>query len=233
MLKRLLLGLMLALCFGIESQSAVAAGVQLFTNNAVTTLAAPATSGATSLTVSSSSLFPAPTGGNWFIATLEHIVSGVVTVNEIVQVTNVSGTTWTVVRGQEGTSAVAWLSGDTVALLPTAGGLQQFVQSNTAFGSGTTTRVAYGAWVGISGCVAATGFTNVGMTCVRTGAGNYTMTVTGFTHYPICTGNIFAGSNSLYVVDVNAFSATTVQVNTVSGPSSSTDNDFVLMCVGN
>jgi hypothetical protein len=120
---RLLLGLLL-----LASSLAHAAGVQLFSNNAVTTLAAPATSSATSLTVSSSTLFPSLSGGNWFVATLEHLVSGIVTADEIVKVTAVSGATWTVVRAQEGTSALTWVSGDTVALLPTAGGLVQFQQ---------------------------------------------------------------------------------------------------------
>lgn len=131
-LKKFALGLLLLL-----GTLPAFAGVQLWANNATTTLSAPASSGATSISVSSSSLFPAPTGGNWFIATLEHIVSGVVTVNEIVKVTNVSGTTWTIVRAQEGTGAVAWLSGDTVALLPTAGGLGQFVQPGLVNGDCT------------------------------------------------------------------------------------------------
>jgi hypothetical protein len=131
-LKKLLLGLVLAAYLSTGAQPARAAAQQLFSNNAVTTLASGAGSGATTLVVSSSAAFPALSGGNWFIATLEHIVSGIVTVNEIVKVTAVSGTNWTVVRAQEGTSAVAWLAGDTVALLPTAGGLAQFLQPGSS-----------------------------------------------------------------------------------------------------
>jgi hypothetical protein len=151
-LKKLLLSFILCLA-GLPAFAAT--GIQTFANNAVTTLASNASSGTTTLTVSSSAAFPSLSGGNWFIATLEHIVSGIVTVNEIVKVTAVSGTSWTVVRAQEGTSGVAWLSGDTVALLPTAGGLGQFVQ----YQSGTFT----GAVTGMSG-----GFV--------TGTVNYTVT---------------------------------------------------------
>ena len=125
-MKKIVLCLLLALS-GFSGAPALAA-TQLYANNAVTTLAANASSGTTSLTVASSAAFPALSGGNWFVATLEHIVSGIVTAQEIVKVTAVSGTTWTVVRAQEGTSAAAWVSGDTIALLPTAGGLANFAQ---------------------------------------------------------------------------------------------------------
>jgi hypothetical protein len=109
---------------------------QLFSNNATTLLAAGAAPGDTIIAVTSSALFPAPGGGDWFIATLQHLVAGVVTAQEIVQVTAVAGTVWTVVRAQEGTDALAWLAGDTVQLLPTAGGCAQFVQPAQAQAQG-------------------------------------------------------------------------------------------------
>jgi hypothetical protein len=88
--------------------------VQLFTNNATTLLDADITIGATSLTVTTSdgALFPNPTAGDWFYATIQ---SG--SIVEIVQVTSRTGDTFDViVRGQDGTSAAAWTAGATVEL---------------------------------------------------------------------------------------------------------------------
>src|SRR5665213_382052 len=120
------------LCAGALSISARAdaAGIQVFSNNAQTTLATPLSSGSTSLAVTAGtgSLFPALTGGNWFVGTLQHVVSGAVTAQEIVKVTARSGDTMTIARGQENTTPLSWSAGDFFSLLPTAGGLSQFVQ---------------------------------------------------------------------------------------------------------
>jgi hypothetical protein len=167
MLKKFVLGLALCLA-GLPAL----AGVQLYTNNAVTTLASNASSSTTSLSVASSTAFPSLSGGNWFIATLEHIVSSVVTAEEIVKVTAVSGTTWTVVRAQEGTAGVSWLSGDTVVLLPTAGGMANFIQPQSGTFTGTLT----------------------GMSGSTTGAVNYTVTGNVCTIY--VTSGITGTSNS-------------------------------------
>jgi len=109
------------------------AGIQVWSNNASTVITAPLTTGSTSMTVGSAALFPTLSNGNWFVGTLEHLVSGVVTADEIVRVTAVSGSTMTIVRAQEGTAALTWSSGDTFALLPTAGGLGQFLQQGNLF----------------------------------------------------------------------------------------------------
>jgi len=103
--------------------------LQQFTNNANTTLSAAIPSAvATSCVVVSSTEFPVLAAGNWFIATIATVVGGVVTASEIVKVTAVSGTTWTIARGQEGSTAQPWAAGSLVALLPTAGGLGNFLQ---------------------------------------------------------------------------------------------------------
>ena len=79
----------------------------LFTNNATTTLSGSINDTQTSLTVASSGLFPVITGSDYFYATM-YEVSGATEINtEIVKVTAVVGTTWTVVRGQDGTTARA------------------------------------------------------------------------------------------------------------------------------
>ena len=86
------------------------AGLNLFTNNAATTLASGISSSDTSLTVATStgSLFPTISGSQYFYCTLTN-TGGTI---EIVKVTARSGDTMTVVRGQDGTSAVAWNAAD-------------------------------------------------------------------------------------------------------------------------
>ncbi len=103
--------------------------LKLFSNNASTTLSAAITSGATTLSVTSGAgtLFPNPAAGQNFTFTL--IKSGTPTTFEICLCTARSGDTFsTIVRAQEGTTALAWNAGDTVALLPTAAGLTGFTQ---------------------------------------------------------------------------------------------------------
>lgn len=85
-----------------------------YTNNAVSTLAAGISSGATSLTVASGQgvLFPTLTGADVFYVTL-HNLAGVI---EIVKVTARATDTFTIVRAQDGTTARSWNTGDSVEL---------------------------------------------------------------------------------------------------------------------
>ena len=83
----------------------------LYTNNAKTTLSASLNNSATSLSVASSSGFPSLSGSHYFYATLDDNTN-----LEVVKVTAVSGTTWTIVRAQDNTTARAYASGDTVEL---------------------------------------------------------------------------------------------------------------------
>lgn len=87
--------------------------VQLFTNNAVSTLAANLSIGATSMSVAvgEGALFPTLSGGDWFNVTLESGAN-----REIVKVTARAGDVFTIVRAQEGTSDQSWTTGDTVEL---------------------------------------------------------------------------------------------------------------------
>jgi hypothetical protein len=86
----------------------------LFENNAVSTLLAGITNVATTLTVQAGdgALFPNPTGGDSFRATLQDASDNI----EIVDVTGRSGDVFTIVRGQEGTTGLAYLAGDVVEL---------------------------------------------------------------------------------------------------------------------
>lgn len=86
-------------------------GAYRFTNNAESTLAGALTAGGTSLTVVSAAAFP--TAGNFTI-----IVG-----SEIMLVTGVAGTTFTVARAQEGTSATAHAAGTAVLHVVTADAL--------------------------------------------------------------------------------------------------------------
>jgi hypothetical protein len=87
-------------------------------NNAYTTLAVGCTTGATTLSVTGSTTFPAVTtaSGNWFYACLQDTFANL----EIVKVTDVTGTVWTVTRGIGGTTALAFPSGTVVELRVTA-----------------------------------------------------------------------------------------------------------------
>jgi hypothetical protein len=106
----------------------------VFTNNAETTLAAAITStSATSISVTSSSTFPAIQAGEHFYATLDDGTN-----NEIVKVTGVSGTTWTVVRASDSTTARTFANGITVQLRATAALLTD-IQENIAAKSANQT----------------------------------------------------------------------------------------------
>lgn len=61
--------------------------------------------------------------------TFSKIVTGAVVAQEIVTVTARSADTFTITRGQEGTTALAWNAGDTIALLLTMGDMASFLQA--------------------------------------------------------------------------------------------------------
>jgi len=83
-----------------------------FSNLATTTLSSSITASATSIDVTDGSVFPALSAGDFFYATLDTPPNA----TEIVKVTALSGSTLTVVRAQDGTSATSHGSGDTIAL---------------------------------------------------------------------------------------------------------------------
>lgn len=84
----------------------------LYTNNATSTLSAGITAGDTSLTVASGqgARFPAPTGADYFYATLINSAGSI----EIIKVTARTTDTLTVTRAQDSTTAAAWLAGDRI-----------------------------------------------------------------------------------------------------------------------
>lgn len=102
--------------------------ILLFANNAETTLAAPVTSVATTIVLSptTGSQFPAPLANQYFVITLTDAATGLI--NEILWCTGRQGDRLTVLRGQEGTAAKAWLTGDFVSAFPTAGTMADLIQ---------------------------------------------------------------------------------------------------------
>ncbi len=101
---------------------------QLFANNASSTLASGITAVATSATLATGqgAMFPTPTGGDWFLLTLTQ-PTGPESSWEIVKVTARTADTLTIVRAQEGTTAVAWDTAKvehrlTAGSMPAAGG---------------------------------------------------------------------------------------------------------------
>ena len=102
-----------------------------FTNNASTTLASGITAIATSLTVATGAgaLFPTPSGAAFFYCTLQNVAG---TLREIVKVTARTTDTFTIVRGQDGTTGQIFSTSDKVELRVTAADLNNFGQLDTA-----------------------------------------------------------------------------------------------------
>jgi len=103
--------------------------IQLYANNAKTTLASPVNATQTTITVApgTGSLFPNPSSGQAFKVTLVSASSA--SVYEICLCTARSTDTLTVVRAQEGTSGTPFLLNDVVGNFDTAGVMDGLVQS--------------------------------------------------------------------------------------------------------
>jgi hypothetical protein len=95
----------------------------LFTNNAYSTLASGINSTATTLTVATGegARFPTVSGSDYFYVTLIDTSNNM----EIVKVTARSTDTFTIVRGQDGTSGTAFSASDRVELRPTAASIEE------------------------------------------------------------------------------------------------------------
>jgi hypothetical protein len=111
--------------------------VVLYADNASTTLASGISSGTTTiiLETGTGALFPSPTTGQFFALTLNDALTG--QVYEVCYCTARTGDSLTVTRGQEGTTAVAWLLGDfaynavTKATIPAPIGITEFGTAGT------------------------------------------------------------------------------------------------------
>lgn len=103
----------------------------LLSNNASTTLALPAQVGDLSLTLTSAAGFPVIVNpGDYFWATLSDPLD---TTWEVVKVTATTGAVLTVLRGQDGTSALPWASGSAVEMRMNAQLLRDLVAANQVY----------------------------------------------------------------------------------------------------
>lgn len=96
--------------------------MQLFTNNASSRLVAGISNVSLSLQISAGdgAKFPNPTGGDYFLATLSKVTSGIESTVEIVKVTARATDVFTIIRAQEGTSANVYAENDFIQLRMTA-----------------------------------------------------------------------------------------------------------------
>lgn len=101
----------------------------LYANNAATTIAGPiaATATTVNLAAGTGALFPQPGTGQQFALTF--VSNGNPNVIEIVYCTGRSGDVCTILRGQEGTPATAFIAGDLASNDLTAGTCATFIQA--------------------------------------------------------------------------------------------------------
>jgi len=127
-----------------------------FTNNATSTLATGINNSVTSLSVASGqgALFPTLGGSDYFYCTLANLAGTV----EIVKVTARSTDTFTIVRGQDNTTAATWLSGDRVELRLVAANLNNIPKLDEAntFTTAPTFSTALGVASGGTGAATLT-----------------------------------------------------------------------------
>jgi len=110
-----------------------------FANNFETTISGSINSSVTTIAITSATGFPSLGAGDYAYCTLQKESP---LTQEIVKVTAISGTSLTVVRAQEGTSASAFASGDAFELRITATGLTEIATSATlaaVLGAGSST----------------------------------------------------------------------------------------------
>ena len=111
---------------------------QIFKNNIFGVLQSGISNSATSMTLTDASSFPAPTGGDHYLVTLVGFGSnGSENAWEIAKVTAKASNTLTVVRAQEGTTAVSWPGATQVQMRLTAGSLDTKVDKISGKGLST------------------------------------------------------------------------------------------------
>lgn len=162
---------------------------ELWADNATTTLAGSITNVATTanLAAGTGALFPAPGATQFFRGTFTHANGSPGT--EIVYVTAVATDTITMLRGQEGTTAQAWASGDFFFNSVTAGALTNLTQPKTLQqqpgNSGPDTGTANNGVVALAvvpdSLAALAGTTLRVKKSSAANTGSYTLAVNGFT----------------------------------------------------
>jgi len=116
----------------------------ILANNAKSTLAAAIGALDTTLTVTlgTETLFPSPTGTDYFYVTLEDSTK---TIREIVKCTSRSSNTLTIVRAQDGTSATIWALGSTVEMRVNKATITDTISAATSAASAAATSASAAA----------------------------------------------------------------------------------------
>lgn len=116
----------------------------LLANNAKSALAGAIGALDTTLTITSGTegLFPSPTGGDYFYATIEDSTK---TNREIVKCTSRSGTTLTVVRAQDGSTANIFAIGSTVEMRVNKATIQDTISAATSAAAAAATSASNAA----------------------------------------------------------------------------------------
>lgn len=191
---------------------------EVFANYAQTTTAgssgttAPSSGTTETWTVASSAGFPsAATNGNWF-----HIADPALP-GEVIKVTNITGTTWTVVRGDESSTPVAHATNATFKQVVTAGWLTQ--ATNIVAGS-------FG-WLPSDQNLLAENYDSIQMNPTGTAMVSQTLYVMAISiHAPVTVSkawfNITTAATSLTSAGVALFSSSGVQIATSTATSTFT-----------
>jgi hypothetical protein len=132
-----------------------------YANNADTTIVSAISNASTIIEVNDVSEFPVLSAGDSVYLTLSNPTN---TAHEIVLCTDITGTTLTVIRGYDNTTAVAWAAGSKISSRLTAGLLEYLLENQTLVNnsnwSGTALSVANG---GTGASDAPTARTNLGV----------------------------------------------------------------------
>lgn len=161
---------------------------QLFSNNAASTLSAGIASGDLSVTLVDASAFPSPSGGDYFMLTIDNG-----TVREIVKCTARATNTLTIVRAQESTTAQTWSSGVKAELRVTAGFMNDVGYRNIPQNSQST---AYT-------CVLSDAGKHILHPSADTTARTFTIPANSSVAYPIGTAITFVNQASAGVLTIS------------------------------
>lgn len=174
-------------------------------NNFKTTLAAAASSSATTLTLASSTGLPTLSAGQQMPLTLNDAATGLI--YEIVYVTAITGATLTVLRGQDGTAAQSWLIGD-YSYVDNTAGVEGAIQTTANLGVTNAATAQSAANTAIANAATAQSTANTALA-----KAGFAQTVTA---YP--TGRVFGTTYTNPSSTKSMFVSVTTQTNTV-GPT--------------
>jgi hypothetical protein len=184
--------------------------VELFANNAQTTLNGGITAVATSLVVTSAAPFPTPSSTanppTQFRIRVEDAPAGSGLNLEFMTVTDASGATWTVARGQEGSTGAIHANGSAVTMVATAAALTG-VPSNVSSEGTLATRPAASA--------VAPGF----LYWANDDNGGTVYRSTGAAWHKLAPGVLETGGRELGSASLNSSNAATSAINTYTDVS--------------